>query len=188
MLYLSYQYKPKGCNTVGEKLNPNARKITSAFCIVIISVTFLLVILRLTVFSGMVPQDSMQDLTPNTNQGAVIPHPQENNGDETTLNYRIRTDIHFKSAREKGNITIINEPENNLYIRVEIIYDISGRSLYLSPFIKPGEKLDSAYLQGEELAPGVYSCTAEVSVYNPEDREKLETYKHEVVITVDSPQ
>jgi hypothetical protein len=163
-----------GCGVMGERLYPNVRRITNIFCLAIAVITMALFTLRLTAFNRIAREPEQEE--PQSDSVLV--------DGASLLNYRIRDKIEFTGAGQKGNITIENDPGNDYYMRLEIIYDISGKSVYLSPFLAPGESVTSAYLQGDQLVMGEYKCTAVITAYDPATREEMQNHKQPVTITI----
>ena len=157
------------------RLYPNIRKITNWFCFSIVVITVLLFMLRLTAFSDMVNEPPEAELPPKQ---AYI--------EGTTFNYRLQERIDFKAADAPGGIMVENIEGSEFYIRLELIYDISGKSVYVSPFLKPGDKITSASLQGGPTRAGDYKCTAVVTAYDPATRQELQSQKHPVIIHIGS--
>ena len=159
---------------MGERLYPNVKRITNIFCLAIVVVTLLLFTLRLTALDNMV-RDPNAPPEPISDSVEV---------EGTAVSFRIRDKIDFDSPSSYGNIAIENSADNNFYMRLEIFYDISGRSVYLSPFLKPGDKFESAKLQGKPLAAGTYSCTAVITAYDPATRQQLQSHSQPVTIHI----
>ena len=159
---------------MGERLYPNVKRITNIFCLAIVLVTLLLFTLRLTALSGMVrdPDEAPEPVSETV----------EIEG--TAVSFRIRDKINFDTPTSYGNIAIENSAENDFYMRLEIFYDISGRSIYLSPFLKPGEKFESARLQGNPLAAGTYGCTAVITAYDPTNRQLLQSHSQPITVHI----
>ena len=159
---------------MGERLYPNVKRITNIFCLAIVLVTLALFTLRLTALSSMVRDP---DAPPEPVSETV-----EVEG--TAVSFRIRDKIDFESSTGYGNIAIENSADNDFYMRLEIFYDISGRSIYLSPFLKPGDKFESAKLQGRPFSAGTYGCTAVITAYDPETRQLLQSHSQPVTIHI----
>jgi len=159
---------------MGERLYPNIKRITNLFCLAIILLTVGLFALRLTALRGMV-RDEAPPPAP-THEELMV------NG--MAFGYILLNDIDFDSPDAEGNIKARNIEENTLHMRLEIVYDITGRSVYLSPFLRPGEEIVSIRLQGSPLASGEHKCTAIITVYDPATRRQLHSHRQPVTIRI----
>ena len=158
---------------MGERLFPNIRKLTTAFCLSIIFLTLGLFALRLTALSDMVHVE----VTPPAPM-----YEMEISG--TTFSYRVATTMEFESPEARGTIMAESDDENVFYMRFEIIYDRTGKSVYLSPFLAPGRRITSGYLQGTFLEPGERRSTVTVTVYDPATRRQLDSRAHPVTLII----
>jgi len=161
---------------MGERLFPNIRKITTVFCLSIIFITIGLFALRLTALSDMVQANG---------GGGPRLHEVEIAG--TPFVYRVVDSLEFESpsARSMSRSALAeNAEENDFYMRLEIIYDITGRSIYLSPFLSPGASISSGYLQGVPLVQGEHRGTAVITVYDPATRRQLGSRSHSIMIEI----
>ena len=159
---------------MGERLYPNIKRITNLFCLAIILLTVGLFALRLTALREMVRDEDPDPVSAH---------------DELTVNgvafgYVLIDEIDFGSPGAEGNITVKNIEENTFHMRLEIVYDISGRSIYLSPFLRPGDEISSARLQGSEMESGEYNCTAVITVYDPATRRQLYVHRQPVTLRI----
>ena len=157
---------------MGERLFPNIKKMTTTFCLAIVFLTIGLFALRMTVFSDMV---MVEDVPLPSHEITVS---------GMAFTYRLANTVEFASPDARGDITVENDEENSFYMRLEIIHDISGLSIYLSPFLAPGQEISAAYLQGIPLEAGEHRSTATVTVYNPGNRRQLGSQTHPVTIRI----
>ena len=159
---------------MGERLYPSIRKITTTFCCAIIILTVGLFALRMTALSDMV---RVQE--PPARLSAITIG-------EVAFVYRIAAVMEFESPGASGSVMAENNEENEFYMRFEIIHEITERSIYLSPFLAPGQSITEAYLQGEGalLERGDHRSTATVTVYDPANRRQLDSQTHPVTIRI----
>jgi len=160
---------------MGERLFPNIKKITTAFCLSIIFITIGLFALRLTALSDMVHIEGDYQRLHETEISGV------------PFAYRVVEVLGFGSPDSRsvaGGALAQSDEENNLYMRLEIIYDITGRSIYLSPFMPPGAVINSGYLQGAALGQGEHRGTAIITIYDPATRRQLGSRSHPIIIEI----
>jgi hypothetical protein len=156
-----------------QKLFPNLKKMTTMFCIGIIVITFSTLTMRLTFLNGMavVPPVTIQDSSiPASNASGLF--------------YQINPKIYFATSESKGNILITNLETNNEYIRVNLTLNDTGRSIYYSGDIAPGTSIASVRLQGAALEEGVYECTATITAYDPQTKDKLGSEDEAVTVYI----
>ena len=158
------------------RLFPSLTHMTTFFSIAILCVTVAAFTLRLTVFSNIAAEPLPT---------AAAPVSLELEGDEFA--YRMNAKIEFKAPDEKGSFQIENPETNAHYMRLEILRDDTGKSIYYSGFITPGSKIKSAYLQGEEMAPGTYECTAIITAFDHETKEQVGSQEQAVTIVIQDP-
>ena len=159
---------------MGERLYPNVKRITNLFCLAIILLTVGLFALRLTALRPMV-----RDEAP-----APGPAHEELMINGAAFGYILPGEIEFASPDAEGNIKIASIEENTFHMRLEIVYDITGRSVYLSSFLRPGEEIASIRLQGSPLAAGEHRCTAVITVYDPATRRQVYSHSRPVTIRI----
>ena len=157
---------------MGERLYPNIRKITNVFCIAIIVLTLGLFALRMTALSDMV---MVEEPAPRSDAQMI---------DDVMFAYRVASVMEFDYPGARGSIMAENDEENEHHMRLEIIHEITGKSIYVSPFLAPGASVTSAYLQGELLDPGEHRGTAIITAYNPANRRQVDSYEHPVTIRI----
>jgi hypothetical protein len=156
-----------------QRLFPNIKRMTVLFCAAIVLVTIVALVSRLTFLSGMVMAKPAGLLT-----GDLHEEPVEN----PDADYTINSKIYFAEVGGKGNILITNRETNPNYIRVDVRLNNTGRSIYYSGDIAPGTPIDSVRLQDGPEEEGVYKCTAFISAYDPDTRDKVG--EEEVPVTV----
>ena len=159
-----------------QRLYPNIKRMTNAFCGGIIAVTLAVLVCRLTFLSDMAITAS-----PGLIQGTTNPQITGSNT-AASSDYLINSKIYFASATAKGNVLITNTEQNEYYIRVDITVNDTGRSVYYSGDITPGTNISNARLQGDPLDEGEYACTATIIAYDPVTRDKVG--QEEVPITI----
>ena len=159
---------------MGERLYPSIRKITTAFCCAIILLTIGLFALRMTALSDMVREQER----PVRLSEILI--------DGEAFTYRIDSAMEFASPTAESNIMAKNSEDNEFFMRFEIIHEITDRSIYLSPFIAPGQSITSIYLQGKGtlLEQDDHRSIALVTVYDPANRNQLGSQTHPVTIRI----
>jgi hypothetical protein len=156
-----------------QRLFPNIKRMTFVFCAAIVLITIVALISRLTFLSGMVPAQPA-----GLTAGSVAEEPVE----ASDADYVINSKIYFAEVGGKGNILITNRETNPNYIRVDVCLNKTGRSIYYSGDIAPGTPIESVRLQDGPEEAGVYECTAFISAYDPDTRDKVG--EEEIPVTV----
>lgn len=143
---------------MSRKLYSNLKRMTTGFCIGIFCVTVSVLALRLTVFSDIATAPS------NSSNSSLI---SSQHGD-----YQINSKIYFSSATSKADLFITNSSEN--LIKIDIVENSSGRSVLSTGLIQSGASLSSARMNpdGQAFNDGIYSCTAEITAYAPDDLKR----------------
>ncbi|MCL2056043.1 MAG: hypothetical protein FWH02_02350 [Oscillospiraceae bacterium] len=152
-----------------QKLFSNIKRMTGIFCACIVLITAMALVSRLTVLSGMAVAAPAAGLI----EGDVT---------ESGAGYTINSKIHFATPDSRGNVLITNKEANENYIRVDIVLDETGRSIYYSGFIGPGSSVNAVAIQGEPLDEGIYECTAVITVFDPDSRARVG--EDEIPVTV----
>lgn len=95
------------------------------------------------------------------------------------------SELHMDSGQDLAPLKIEN-PSGSLYpIRVSIVRNDNAHSIYRSPEIQPGERLDSAALK-EVLQPGEYSCSVTFDTVNGETQKTIAKASGSITIKVGS--
>jgi hypothetical protein len=102
-----------------------------------------------TVTDGVLPSVSSDEHIENVPAGEI--------------RYLINKNVYFDSYYSKGNLMFEN-PESSEYDIKFVIADASGDQIYDSPYIKPGQYLESDKLS-KYVKPGVYSCVYHARAY-----------------------
>ena len=101
---------------------------------------------------------------------AELKKAQQDAVDASEFTLSILPEASFPDGKSLGNIYIRNEVKNAYPIAVEVVEDESGDVIYESGAIQPGEEITEGTLS-KNLAKGTYTCTAKVSIYDPETKE-----------------
>lgn len=165
-------------------LYSKTRRMTTLFCTTIISITFVMLGLRLTVFSDMAsvaPAESSESVS--SLEGGEI------TGEGDFL-YKLASKIYFPKADARADIrneALVVNPEGNKYLlNINIMLPETKDSLYYTGNITPGTSIDSAKLSaaGQKLKNGVYPCVAEISAVDPDTMTKVASEQREVTIYI----
>lgn len=157
-----------------QRLFPNIKRMTGIFCAGIILITFLTLVLRLTLLSGMA------ETIPTS--GSLAQGSMQSGGNGDQPDYTINTKVYFASPDAKGNLRVTNSDHNEHYIRVDLRLNDTGKSVYYSGDIAPGTPINTIRLQGDPLEEGVYECTATITAYDMKTRDKVSN--DEIAITL----
>lgn len=166
---------------MNQKLFPNIKKINTLFCIAVISVILIVLVLRLTVLSGMAEAAGGPDFAAGKSK--------ENNTAEEPVtvpdfSYKINSKIYFADVDSKGNFKITNSSDSKYNMKIDIINNKTQSSVYYTGNMVPGASLTNAYLHDKSLEEGEHECTAVITVTDPETKETIETINVPVTIYV----
>ena len=159
-----------GVVVMKHKLYQNTKRFTRLFCVGIACVTVAVLALRLTVFS-----DKAVPVMAGAGSGIITGSPDSEGGSGTSFPYTLNGSVYYASADAKGNVLIQNLSKDQYLMSVDVRLVDSGVSVYFTGFINPGASIDSAKLgpEGQTLEDGVYECTAQIAIYDPETLEPL---------------
>lgn len=90
--------------------------------------------------------------------------------DHSSFAFRINGNMKFETGKSKGVLFIENPEENSCLLKVKIILDRDGRTLYETGFLKPGTGIGKDRL-AEELPQGEYEASAVITAYNGMEEE-----------------
>lgn len=144
----------------------------------------ILILLLLLLIGGIVGYKKLHKSTPEIVAGSYLPAAkdakemtdkerkklQEDEVDDSKFTLSIYPEASFENGKDKGNLYIRNELENAYPIAVQIIEDKSGDIIYESGAIQPGYEVVEGKLL-KNLKKGIYKCTAEVSIFDPESKK-----------------
>lgn len=103
--------------------------------------------------------------------------------DDSQFTLNILPEASFPDGKSSGSIYIKNPATNAFPISVEVIDDETGDVIYESGGIEPGEEITEGTLK-KDLGKGVYTCTAQVSIYDPKTKELKGQTSAEMVVDV----
>ena len=103
--------------------------------------------------------------------------------DESQFTLNILPEANFPDGKSLGSIYIKNPATNAFPISVEVIDDNTGDVIYESGGIEPGEEITEGTLK-KDLEKGVYTCTAQVSIYDPKTKEFKGQTAAEIIVDV----
>lgn len=163
-------------------LYSNTRRMTTLFCATIVCVTFVMLALRLTVFSDMATAVSAAAPSPVS---TPAPDSSEITGDGE-FPYNLNGKIYFPKADSKGNVLILNPEGNKYLLNINIMLPETKDSLYYTGNIAPGTFIDTAKLSeaGQKLDNGIYKCVAEISAVDPETLIKVASDQKAVTVYI----
>lgn len=116
------------------------------------------------------------DITGNKEEGNIVTGVKEGEKSEG-LRCIISSAPYFDDVKSMGSYCIANHADNKGYLlQVEITDNSDGRMLYISPLLKPGEKVQEDYLADQEYISGSYPATATFNFYT----EKEQTFYYSV--------
>lgn len=159
---------------MNQKLFSNIKKMTTIFSIAILSLTVAILLLKVTVFRNV-----------EGNPVSVVKSEKKADDEQTyAFEYEISDRIVFSTAESPSNPRIKNSESNTALMQVNIIRNDNKRSIYISGYIHPGISQSTIKLQHTNLEKGVYECTAEITAFDPETFEPIETYSQPIVIEI----
>lgn len=163
-------------------LYSKTRRMTTLFCATIICVTFVMLTLRLTVFSDMA---TVAPVMADTPESVSLPDNSEISG-EGEFPYKLNGKIYFPKTDSKGDVLILNPEGNKYLLNINIMLPETKDSLYYTGNIAPGTAIDSARLSeaGQKLKNGEYKCIAEISAVDPETMVKVAGEQKSVTIYI----
>lgn len=103
--------------------------------------------------------------------------------DEKTIAFTINATPSFAGADAKGDILFENPESNNKLVRLEIIRDDTGETIYSTGLMRAGTYVAEDALD-VRVAPGAYACTAFVYGYRSEDETYIGKVAAGVKVTV----
>ncbi len=105
--------------------------------------------------------------------------------DDKMVAFSINATPTFKNGSAEGNL-MLESPGNNINnIEFVITRDDTGDILYRSGLLKPNSYIETDKLQTEEPLPaGEYTCTATITLYDPETTEAKGMAQAALVISV----
>lgn len=89
----------------------------------------------------------------------------------------------FANGRSEGSLEIENVPGNRYLMRVEIMLDDTGETVYSTKYIEPNSHIQTAALD-VELKKGEYPATAVFRAYDPESLAEAGSVSSQITIIV----
>lgn len=124
------------------------------------------------------------DVTGNKEKGDIITGAKESEKSEG-LRCIISSAPYFTDAKSMGSYCIANHTDNKGYLlQVEISDNNTGELLYISPLLKPGEKIQEDYLTNQEYQDGSYPATATFNFYQAEDEAFYYSVPFDITINI----
>ena len=97
--------------------------------------------------------------------------------------YVVQNNLTLESPDSTANVTIINPPQNELYMSLDI--ELDGENIYSSKIVKNNHYVEDDYLS-VELEKGEYQAVGIVHAYDMETEIQLDTeYTVDITITVE---
>lgn len=103
--------------------------------------------------------------------------------EEGMIAFSINTQVAMESPGAEAPLLFENPGNNAKLLKMELVRDDTGETLYESGFLAPGTYVGKDELD-VELEPGSYACTATISAYREDTRAPLGQAAAEVVLTV----
>lgn len=94
-------------------------------------------------------------------------------------------EIEMDSGQDPAPLQIENPSESPYPIRVSIVRNSNAQSIYSSPVIQPGERLESAALR-EALQPGEHPCSVTFDTIHGDTQKTIAQASGSIIIKVDS--
>lgn len=94
-------------------------------------------------------------------------------------------EVKMESGQDLAPLRIENPLESSYPIRVSIVRNSNAQSIYSSPVIQPGERLESAALR-EALEPGEHPCSVTFDTMNGDTQKTIAQASGSIIIKVDS--
>lgn len=147
-----------------------------------ISIAFLLLLIVLAVLfqsrEKLFATDSRTAEGDSTNADDLQKKVQEQ-ADESMFTARINSRILFKNEEEEVLLYIRSPDENKYDTYVELIPDSTGKSIYTSEILKPGEGIEKDIIKSPPTM-GVNPCTARFHIL--EGNEEISVIEYEISI------
>lgn len=103
--------------------------------------------------------------------------------DESTFRIVINSNPFVDMTTKRSNLMIANPEENKSKIRVDIYLEETGKYIYQSRIVLPGERIAYDYLQ-EELAAGEHNAIAVFSTLDDKTEEVANQFEVAVLLEV----
>lgn len=103
--------------------------------------------------------------------------------EEGMFDISIASDVTFADGRAEGDVRIENVPGNRYLMKVELVADGTGGTLYESGVIEPGYHIQSVRLDVDP-GPGEHVCTAVFTALDPQTEDVVGTAAAQVRVTV----
>ncbi|ROT87910.1 hypothetical protein [Gordonibacter urolithinfaciens] len=104
--------------------------------------------------------------------------------EEGMFGISIASVIPFADGASEGTAYIENVPGNRYLMRVAIVLDGTGETVFESKALKPGTYLETVEL-ASDLDPGNYAATATFTALDPESREEVGRAGAKVTLSVE---
>lgn len=103
--------------------------------------------------------------------------------DDSQFNMRIVASATVDHSNMTGKLAIQNPPSNAQPANVIVTLDSTGKVIYTSGAIQPGEEIKEAVLN-KQLTPGTYTATATFEIFNPDTKKQQGQVKSALEIIV----
>lgn len=106
--------------------------------------------------------------------------------DEGMIAFSLNTQVVLPEPDAEAPILFENPANNGKLLKLAIVRDDTGETVYATGFLAPGSYVEDDGLD-VRLDPGTYRCTATVSSYREDTKRLLGQAAAEVTITVQGP-
>ena len=157
---------------------------------VLVALGLLLAVLALAWHFLGAPDDGME---PNVVVGPMGDYSREEleamlaeRVDEGMIAFSLNTQVVLPAPGAEAPILFENPANNGKLLKLAIVRDDTGETVYETGFLAPGSYVEDDGLD-VRLDPGSYACTATISSYREDTKRLLGQAAAEVTITVQSP-
>ena len=123
--------------------------------------------------------DERTDTSAEMKDPAFIQKKVQENADASRMILRINSQIHLKKNGDEALLYLSNVPENPYDLYMELICDESGKTVYKSNILKPGDSVEKDRLTGIERS-GAQPYTALFHIL--EDGKEISTVEYAVTV------
>ncbi len=106
--------------------------------------------------------------------------------DEGMIAFSLNTQVVLPAPGAEAPILFENPANNGKLLKLAIVRDDTGETVYATGFLAPGSYVEDDGLD-VRLDPGSYACTATISSYREDTKRLLGQAAAEVTITVQNP-
>lgn len=123
--------------------------------------------------AGQLPGKSAEDIEATLNQVVA----------EGMLNITINPNPVFENGSAQGTLNIENIPGNHYSMKVKIVLDETGQTVYESKLIDPGYYIEKAALS-EPLVKGQYPATATFTAVDMQTDDEMGTAAAKITLNI----